>query len=111
MPSPPPPEPPPQPPTSSARRETTTLAIPARDPLLDANDTNKTSPILVLPQLTLYVPDFMPHLMTVLRSIHVNPAFSAIPMSAVAPSPATPPGIRKKERASLMKYPKPPPPP
>lgn len=96
MPSPPPPEPPPQPPISSVRRETTTLAILARDPLLDANDTNKTSPIPVLPQLTLYVPDFMPHLMTVLRSIHVNTASSAIPMSAMDTSPANTSGIRKK---------------
>lgn len=97
MPFPPPPEPPPQPLISREIRNTTAPATPARKPLLDASDTNKrTSPIPVLLRLSLYVPDFMPHLMMVLRSIQVKTASRAIPMSAIVTRPANTSGIRKK---------------
>src|SRR5215208_1756298 len=40
----PPPDPPPQPPSSSVTRKISTPAIPTRDPLLDASDTNTEKP-------------------------------------------------------------------
>lgn len=43
-----------------------------------------------------YVPDFMPHLMTVLRSTQLKTVSSAIPMSAMVTKPAKTSGVRKK---------------